>query len=167
MSFNDSAAKLEGVFRLKKYFCAQKFTFRKEFYTFAKKNDTMEEEKVKTAKVVQKIAALRSKKGYTCENMADGLDITPAAYHKIETGKTKLTVERMFKIAEILDERVSALFEADATVFNQTNLDNATGYQYQQTIENLFQENKDVYERLIASKDEQINLLRTFMQKNT
>ena len=127
----------------------------------------MEKEKAKTAKVVQKIAALRSKKGYTYENMSDELKITPAAYHKIETGKTKLTVERLFKIAEILDEKVSALLEADSTIFNQTNLDNATGYQYQQTIENLFQENKEVYERLIASKDEQINHLKFFIEKNT
>ena len=125
----------------------------------------MKKEKEKTIKVIQKIMAIRSKKGYTYENMSDELEITPSAYRKIETGETKLTVERLFKIAEILDERVSNLLEADATVFNQTNNDNSTGYQYQQTIENLFQENKDVYEKLITSKDEQINLLKNLMEK--
>ena len=120
-------------------------------------------EKEKTAKVVQKIMALRLKKGYTYENMSDELGMTPAAYRKIEMGETKLSVERLFKIAEILNEKVSNLLETDATIFNQTNHDNATGNQYQQTIENFFQENKEVYEKLIASKDEQINLLKNLV----
>lgn len=35
--------------------------------------------------------------------MADELHITPAGYRKIETGETKLSLERLFKIAEILE----------------------------------------------------------------
>ena len=52
-------------------------------------------------KIIEKITQYRNRKGYTYENMAHDLHITPAAYRKIETGETKLTVERLFKIADI------------------------------------------------------------------
>jgi len=125
----------------------------------------MRKEQEKTANVVKRIIALRSKRGYTYDNMADELDITPAAYRKIETGKTKLSVERLFQIAEILKESVSNLLDANESVFHQTNHDHASGAQYQQKIENFYQENKDVYERLLASKDEQIELLVKLLDK--
>ena len=122
-------------------------------------------EKEKTANVIQKITSLRSKRGYTYENMAHELNITPASYRKIEIGETKLTLERLFKIAEILNEPVSSLLEADGNVFNQTNNENSTGNQYQQTIENFYHENKEVYEKLLKSKDEQIELLKSMLGK--
>lgn len=124
----------------------------------------MKKEEEKTAKVVQMIAALRAKKGLSLENIAFDLEITPAAYRKIEKRETNLTVERLFKIAEILGEKVSKLLDSDENTFNQTNNDSATGNQYQQTIENFYQENKEVYERLIASKDEQIKLLNRLIE---
>ena len=120
----------------------------------------MEESKIK--QVISKIVSVRAKNGYTLENMAHELDITPAAYRKIETGETKLTVERLFCIAEILKAPVSDLLEIES-VFQQTNHENATGYQ--QKVANFYQENKEVYEKLIASKDEQIALLRSLVGK--
>ena len=41
-------------------------------------------------KIIEKITQYRNRKGYTYENMAHDLHITPAAYRKIETGETKL-----------------------------------------------------------------------------
>ena len=121
-----------------------------------------ERENAKVESVRQKIAALRSNKNYTLENMAHELNITPSAYSKIETGKTKLSMSRLFDIAEIFKEPVSSFLETGGTVFNQTNNENATG-QYQQKIENFYQENKEVYEKLIAAKDEQIAFLRELL----
>jgi transcriptional regulator with XRE-family HTH domain len=57
-------------------------------------------EKEKIDKLIKRIAATRVKKGFSYENMANELDITPAAYRKIEIGKTKLTVERLFQISQ-------------------------------------------------------------------
>jgi transcriptional regulator with XRE-family HTH domain len=91
--------------------------------------------------------------------MAHELSITPAAYRKTETGETKLTVERLFRISEILTASLTDLLEiGNNDVFQQTNNETATGC-YQQKIENFFQENKEVYEKLLKSKDEQIALL--------
>jgi len=121
----------------------------------------------KTADVVRKIILLRSKKGYTYENMANELFITTAAYRKIETGETKLSMERLFKIAEILQESVSSLIETtEENVINQTNNENSIGNQYLKKIENFYQDNKEVYDKLLKSKDEQIELLKGLLSKN-
>ena len=123
-------------------------------------------EKEKTANVIQKITSLRSQKGYTYENMADELRITPSGYRKIETGETKLTMERFFKIAEILKESVSSLLEVSGeNVFNQNSNENSVNHQYQQKFENFYQDNKETYEKLLASKDEQIALLKEMLKK--
>ena len=120
----------------------------------------------KTADVVRKIILLRSKKGYTYENMANELFITTAAYRKIETGETKLSMERLFKIAEILQESVSSLIETtEENVINQTNNENSIGNQYLKKIENFYQDNKEVYDKLLKSKDEQIELLKGLLGK--
>ena len=116
-------------------------------------------EKNKMNAIVKKIASMRMKRGFSLENMALELTLTPAAYRKIEVGETKLTVERLFQIAEILGISISELLEIGNDVFQQTNNESATGYQ--QKIENFYQENKEVYERLLQSKDEQIALLKS------
>jgi transcriptional regulator with XRE-family HTH domain len=123
----------------------------------------MKKEKIED--VIRKIATVRTKKGYTYENMAHELSITPAAYRKTETGETKLTVERLFRISEILNVPLTDLLEiGNNDIFQQTNNETATGC-YQQKIENFFQENKEVYEKLLKSKDEQIALLKNLLEK--
>ena len=49
----------------------------------------------------QKIKKLRLIKGYKQEYMAYEIGITQTGYSKIETGETKLTLERAFTIANI------------------------------------------------------------------
>ncbi|GHU71105.1 hypothetical protein FACS189413_12400 [Bacteroidia bacterium] len=95
--------------------------------------------------------------------MANELSLTPAAYRKIETSETKLTIERLFQISDILATSVSDLLEIGNDVFQQTNNESAIGYQ--QKIENFYQENKEIYEKLIAAKDEQIEFLKLLLDK--
>ena len=113
--------------------------------------------------VIKKIVAARIKRGLSYENIANELEITPAAYRKIETGETKLTVERLFRLSEILDTSLPELLSIDNEVFQQINNENTTGYQ--QKIGNFYQENKEVYEKLLKSKDEQIALLKSLLEK--
>jgi transcriptional regulator with XRE-family HTH domain len=121
----------------------------------------MEQNKVDI--VIKKIATVRARKGYTLKNMALDLSISPAAYRKIETGETKLTVERLFRIAEIFETPLPDLLEIGNDVFHQTNNESATGYQ--QKIENFYQESKEVYEKLLQSKEDQITLLKSLLEK--
>jgi len=113
----------------------------------------------KLKKMTEKIASVRIRRGYTLEYMAHELDLTQASYRKIEIGETHLTVERLFQISEILNVSLPELLEIGNDVFNQTNNERATDYQ--QKIENFYQESKEVYEKLLQSKDEQIALLKS------
>ena len=57
-------------------------------------------------------AAIRNKrveKNYTQEYLAYKLGISQNAYSKIELGYTKITVERLFQVAEILEAEVAEL----------------------------------------------------------
>jgi len=51
----------------------------------------------------EKIRLKRLEKQLSQENMAFELDISQAAYSKIELGQTKLSIPRIFEIAEILE----------------------------------------------------------------
>ena len=123
------------------------------------------------AQVIERIVQGRNKKGYTYENMADDLEITPPAYRKIETGETKLSVERMFQISTVLGIPVNELLDIGES-WIQNNSYNKESSIYTQRIEHFYQENKETIERLIASyearlkeKDEQIAFLKGFLKK--
>ncbi len=89
----------------------------------------------------------------------------------MEHSKTKLTVERLYKIAEILEVEVGELLDIiPKNQFNQTNKGNATGYLQQ--IENFQQENKEqskkileLYEKIIEEKNILIEGLRAKQKK--
>jgi transcriptional regulator with XRE-family HTH domain len=55
----------------------------------------------------------RVEKNYTQEYLAYKLNISQNAYSKIELCYTKITVERLFQIAEILEIAVGGLLDAD------------------------------------------------------
>ncbi len=86
-------------------------------------------------KIIEKIAQYRNRKGYTYENMADELELTTAAYRKIETGETKLSVERLFRISNILETPIDELLDLDKNHFIQNNYNNESIIS--QRIENL------------------------------
>jgi possible transcriptional regulator len=67
-------------------------------------------------KILDKIAKRRKKKGYSYENMAEDLGLTPSGYRKIEKGETKLSVERLFQIAAALDISVNKLLNIDESI---------------------------------------------------
>lgn len=116
----------------------------------------MEENKIDN--LIRKIAVTRAKKGFSYENIAHELSITPAAYRKIEIGETKLTVERLFQISEILNSSLPELLEIGNDLFQQTNNDNVSGcYSYQQKTLNLYQDNKEISQALIENMKEEIS----------
>lgn len=109
-------------------------------------------------KIIEKISQLRNRKGYTYENMADELELTPAAYRKIETGETKLSVERLFRISNILETPINEFLGLDGVSQNQNNYNNENVYQ--QKIDNFYQENKEITTELIKAKDQLIDALQ-------
>lgn len=114
--------------------------------------------------ILQKIKEIRTEKGYSQEYMSVALDMSISAYTKLENSITKLTVERLFKIAEILETPVEQFIsEGSGKTFNQTIEPNGTGYQ--QEILNLYMENKERTEELIQAKNEIINQLKSSLSK--
>lgn len=121
--------------------------------------------------ILSKIKEFRKKKGYLYETMAHELDTSAGAYRKIEMNQTKLTVERLFQIATILEAKVVDILGINPNnQLNQTNNENATGHQQQ--IENYFQESKEksekieqLYESRLADKDKMIEQLHKIIEK--
>lgn len=55
----------------------------------------------------------REVKNYTQEYLAYKLNISQNAYSKIELGYTKITVERLFQIADVLETNAVDLLETE------------------------------------------------------
>ena len=115
--------------------------------------------------VIDNIRTIRKNRGYSHENMATDMKISQAAYTKIERGETKLTLDRLQQIAEILEVTVSDLLGLETQSFHQEIHNDSTGTSISyQKVENLYQENREVYEKLIATKDEEIALLKKMLE---
>ncbi|PLW89400.1 helix-turn-helix domain-containing protein [Mucilaginibacter sp.] len=65
----------------------------------------------KVKAVAANIRRKRETLNYTQEYLAAKLKISQNAYSKIELGYTKITVERLFQIAEILETNLADLIE--------------------------------------------------------
>jgi transcriptional regulator with XRE-family HTH domain len=66
---------------------------------------------LKIKAIAANIRHKREYRNYTQEYLAAKLDISQNAYSKIELGYTKITVERLFQIAEVLDFEVVDLID--------------------------------------------------------
>ncbi|WP_027378422.1 helix-turn-helix domain-containing protein [Chryseobacterium daeguense] len=105
----------------------------------------------------------RELKGFSQEYMANQLNINQASYAKIENNSTKLTVERLFAISKLLETEITDLLDLkNQTIYNIYDNQHGVGSQH---IQNLYQDNKEVYEKLIQAKDEQIALLKEMLDK--
>lgn len=95
--------------------------------------------------------------------MADSLRISQRAYSSIENGKTQLTVDRLLDIATILDVPSTELIDGAKTPleinnFNHSQRDNNTNNIVFAQIN--IDEIKELYERIIAIKDKEIEELK-------
>lgn len=68
--------------------------------------------KLKIKAIAAAIRKKREEKNYTQEYLAYKLNISQNAYSKIELGYTKITVERIFQIADVLEITASELLES-------------------------------------------------------
>ncbi|MFD2872415.1 helix-turn-helix domain-containing protein [Mucilaginibacter ximonensis] len=68
----------------------------------------------------------REEKNYTQEYLAYKLNISQNAYSKIELGYTKITVERLFQIAEVLEIGAAEFLDADSKTAEQGFLRSGT-----------------------------------------
>lgn len=64
--------------------------------------------------ILENIIKYRKEKGYSQESMAHFLDIAQPTYYKIETGRTELSLRRLYQIASALSVGIEYLLGLDA-----------------------------------------------------
>lgn len=103
-------------------------------------------------KILDNIKKARLANGFSQEYMADKLEIATVNYGKIERGVTAMTIERLFKIAELLNISVGSLIDIEPS----------------KTDNNLSEKNERLNEKIIQL-EEQLNDKRRiveFLSKN-
>jgi transcriptional regulator with XRE-family HTH domain len=109
------------------------------------------------SKIVQRIIQIRLQKGYNNhEGMAIELGISRVAYGNIESGKTKLSLTRLYQIADILNECPSVFLKKE----QDTDTKKCPDCLHYQKNEILYQQRKEVFEEALKSKDETIDNLK-------
>lgn len=115
------------------------------------------------------IRKIREQKGFSQEYVANVLNISQASYARIENEDTKVTVDRLQRIAEVLETNIIDFFNNDRYIIHNQNYDNAYGNAY---VHNLTIDNKETTQKLIVSyedrlkeKDEQILFLKSLLEK--
>lgn len=61
--------------------------------------------------ICEKLKSLRKEHGYTQEDVADALNMSQNAYSLLESGKTKIDIERLILIAEFYMVSIQFLFD--------------------------------------------------------
>ena len=80
---------------------------------------------LKIKEIAANIRHKREYRNYTQEYLALKLNISQNAYSKIELGYTKITVERLFQIADILEFEVAELIYPEDKIQNLQTSTNA------------------------------------------
>jgi transcriptional regulator with XRE-family HTH domain len=106
----------------------------------------------------EKIRMIRELRGWSQENIAAKLGIAQNSYSKIETNQTKLSAEMMSKIADVLEVSPLDIITNQPAIINfQPNQGTQQSFGY---IENYINSQKEVYEKMLAAKDEEIGRMQ-------
>jgi transcriptional regulator with XRE-family HTH domain len=112
----------------------------------------------------EKIRFMRQQKGWSQEEIADRLNMSPNGYGNIERGYTNINMTKLNEIAELFDASLSELFECDKNVFNSIG-DSNSGEQKNQNFCSLFSDTADCSRNTQVELNEK-QLLINAMQSN-
>ncbi len=104
-----------------------------------------------------KIRMIRELRGFSQENMAVKLGITQASYSRMESNQTKLDTIMLEKLAKEFGVSVVDILSNEPTVVNFSTATSAAGPGYG---ENFYSFQKDMIDKIILSKDHEINSLK-------
>jgi transcriptional regulator with XRE-family HTH domain len=109
--------------------------------------------------ILDNIKKFRELKNMTREEIADKIEMSVSGYSKIERGEVDLTVNKLHKIAEILELDISQIMNFDASqIFNVNNNKIANVDIKEQ--HNRYQD--DVKEKYITLLENEIKRLNNF-----
>ncbi len=120
-----------------------------------------------------KIKNIRELKNFTQEYMAEKLDISQAAYSKMEKGDTKISQDKLNKIAEILEVNLDDITDFDnkkvLNSFNNVKGSNNGIITYNEKdmilIRQLYEDKVALLEKLLQKSEEEIKHLKALLQK--
>ena len=120
-----------------------------------------------------KIKNIRELKNFTQEYMAEKLDISQAAYSKMEKGDTKISQDKLNKIAEILEVNLDDITDFDnkkvLNSFNNVKGSNNGIITYNEKdmilIRQLYEDKVSLLEKLLQKSEEEIKHLKALLQK--
>ena len=138
-------------------------------------------------KVHEKIRALRNVSQYTQEYMAERLGMSTSGYAKMERGITRLSMEKLEKISQILGVEFAEL-AADKNIIcfigdnNENNHNGNTYYaknneltieldklelqlKHKQEVIEQYRQQIEMHKQIISQKDEEILFLRKMLEK--
>lgn len=108
----------------------------------------------------------REIKGLRQQDMADRLSMSLRSYQSLECGETKLDIERLEKIAGILETSMEELLKPEGYYIHQEMKDNSTGPGVNFGNDNTYNYGiqKEIVDQIIKSKDSEIQLLKEEVQ---
>jgi len=112
---------------------------------------------MKTKELIDQIRNVRIKKELSQEYLADCLKIDTSSYSRIERGDSKLTLDRFFKICEVLGIKIDIVIQDEKS----ENYVNEPGVEYLSKNKVLENEIK-FYQKLISAYEKQIELLERY-----
>ena len=106
---------------------------------------------------------VRELRGLSQENIAARLGIAQNTYSKYETNQTKITVEMLEKIADILEVSPMDLMSQQPAIVNfQPNQGTQQSIGHVDTVIN---NQKELYEQLVLSKDAEIERMQKIIDR--
>ena len=110
----------------------------------------------------EKIKLIREMRGFSQENVAAKLGIAQNAYSRIETNQTKLDSKVLVQLADILGVSPMDILSSQPAIINlQSNKGTQQSFGY---VETYMSGQKELYEKIIASKDEEIMRLNNLLE---
>src|SRR5579862_2701634 len=111
----------------------------------------------------EKIRLIREMRGFSQENVAAKLGIAQNAYSRIETNQSKLESGMLVKIAEVLEVSPMDILSSQPAIINlQSNKGTQQSFGY---VETVISGQKELYEKMLAGKDEEITRLNKIVEK--
>ncbi|SDF81506.1 Transcriptional regulator, contains XRE-family HTH domain [Mucilaginibacter pineti] len=112
--------------------------------------------------VAGKIKRLRTRSGLTQEQMAERIHLTLGAWQKIENGITRIDIERLTQIAEVLETSLADIINGDEGIFVHQEIGkNENIYNKEVTVNNHISDSeRELFIKIIADKDKEIDFLR-------
>jgi transcriptional regulator with XRE-family HTH domain len=110
----------------------------------------------------EKIRLIREMRGFSQENVAAKLGIAQNAYSRIELNQSKLESGMLVKIAEVLEVSPMDILSSQPAIINfQSNKGTQQSFGY---VETVMTAQKELYEKMLLSKDEEIARLNKIIE---